>query len=106
MDGAGPTSEGAEESDALVELLDLIQPWNSQVDPSEIWDHVMKHESKLSWLEPATLEKALEAAHAGEWRLCAYLAARCFKDWKDHGKWELPPQNGDLIGNMMTNQVI
>lgn len=83
MDGAGRTSEGAEESDALVELLDLIQPWNSQVDPAEIWDHVMNHDSKLSWLEPSTLEKALEAAHAGEWRLCAYLAARCFKDWKE-----------------------
>jgi len=75
---------GDVELDFLVsELIELVQPpAGVQADPEAIWKHVLEQDSKFEWLE-ATVEKALECARGGEWGLCAYLSARCFKDCQD-----------------------
>jgi len=75
---------GDVELDFLVsELIELVQPSAGvQADPEAIWKHVLEQDSKFEWLE-ATVEKALECARGGEWGLCAYFSARCFKDCQD-----------------------
>lgn len=64
-----------------LELAVMVRPdVGAPAPPQEIWEKVVGDDARLPGTWQASVRGALEAAHEGDWAVCAYLAARCFQD--------------------------
>eukprot|EP00930_Biecheleria_cincta_P076651 TRINITY_DN6385_c0_g1_i2.p1 TRINITY_DN6385_c0_g1~~TRINITY_DN6385_c0_g1_i2.p1 ORF type:complete len:1041 (-),score=214.46 TRINITY_DN6385_c0_g1_i2:50-3172(-) len=71
---AGPVDE------ASLELASLVRPAGGVAAPAKrIWETVVDQEACLPGCWDTTAAGALDAARAGDWPLCAYLAASCYR---------------------------
>lgn len=71
---AGPVDE------ASLELASLVRPAGGAAAPAKrIWEAVVDQEACLPGCWDTTASGALDAARAGDWPLCAYLAASCYR---------------------------
>lgn len=71
---AGPVDE------ASLELASLVRPVGGAAAPlKRIWEAVVDQEACLPGYWDTTAAGALDAARAGDWPLCAYLAASCYR---------------------------
>lgn len=67
--------------DANMDLALMVRPpAGSPSSVQDIWDKVVGDDVRMPGTFDLSVHGALEAARQGDWALCAYLAARCFKD--------------------------
>lgn len=65
----------------MLELAELVRPAGGQPPPlQKIWDLVLESDESLPGSWNTTISGALEAARSGDWSLCTYLAACCFRE--------------------------
>merc|ERR1719265_1805601 len=75
-----PSSSGGTVDKASLELASMVRPERGEAaSPQDIWTKAVQEGATLPGSWNTTCAGACEAAEKGDWPLCAYLAAQCFR---------------------------